>query len=453
MKVKISKSPILFFVCVIMALEMRFANIFQLPYLKVYANMTLVAIIITTLLFLNTIVNNYIYNTLKPYRSQINIIVLVMTLAIVVITIYSYNKYGQTLFNYFSCFRVQLYFMLTASIIFIFTKQEGYDYFLKILVVMTIIYVVLCFINSFSYTFRGRLIWETLSFGFRKDRLRCQAPFSFVIVVPYVFSKIFTEKLKKDKAKWLAIFGLFTAFIFYICMTRMLNTAFYAFLAFSIVLIPKSQNLRRTILIIYAIALVILVATGRLPVLIEYIQSRDENLDDSAQARINSINYFKTFAAANPWFSMGYVLPTDDHFKSIFAGPLYTFFFDDIGIMNVYLHYGIVGSIPYVVFLIRIIYLIIKIYFYNKSEKRLFFLGMMILIAVSQVSLSLFDGQRIMGAVVLWALCEYEAYITSPKNKPERNKRISIRRNNENHTIQLRLDKQRRRSGVQSDGE
>ena len=198
MKVKISKSPILIFVCVIMALEMRFANIFQLPYLRVYANMTLVAIIITTLLFLNTIVNNYIYNTLKPYRSQINIIVLVMTLAIVVITIYSYNKYGQTLFNYFSCFRVQLYFMLTASIIFIFTKQEGYDYFLKILVVMTIIYVVLCFINSFSYTFRGRLIWETLSFGFRKDRLRCQAPFSFVIVVPYVFSKIFTEKLKKE---------------------------------------------------------------------------------------------------------------------------------------------------------------------------------------------------------------------------------------------------------------
>ncbi|MCR5207721.1 MAG: hypothetical protein K6C14_04500 [Eubacterium sp.] len=441
MKIKIQTGPIFTIIMFVMALEMRFASIFEIPFLKVYANMTLIATIISMLLFFNSIVNNYIYNTLKPYRSFTNLFIVVLGLSIVLVTIYSYNRYGQTLLNYFSCFRIFLYFMLASSIIFTFTKQGGYEYFLKVLIVFTVIYIVLCYINSFSYSLRGELIWKTLQFGIRNDRLRCQIPYPFYILFPYVFYKIFQVELIKDKLKWGVLFVFFLTFINYIAMTRMLNSALYVFLLLSFVILPRNPNLRKTVLIIYGITLFVLIATGRIYFVINYIQSRDQNLGDSAEARISSINYFKSYAVKNPFFSMGYVSPTNEHFRAIFSGKSNSFFFDDIGIMNIYLHYGIVGSVPFVIFIVRILYLLVKIYFINKSPNKALFLGIIIFVGISQVSLCMFDGQRIMGAVMLWAIFEYEAYITSPTAKKERRK-LSIRRNHANHTIQLRLDKQ-----------
>lgn len=444
MKIKITKSPIFIIISILMVLDMGFAGIFEIPFLKINANMTLVVVIVSLLLFLNTIINTYVYNTLKPYRNYSNIFLIILALSIVAVTLYSYNKYGQTLFNYYTCFRTFLFFTLTTSLIFVFTRQGGYEYFLKFLLVITVIYLILCFINSFHYSLRGYLLWERLQFGLRNDRLRCQAPYSFIILMSYIFNKIFEEKLVKDKIKWIVLLILFYEFLSYICMTRMMSTAFYAFIAFSIVLIPKNSNVRKTILIIYAITAIVLIATGRLSLILAYIQRMDENLSDSTEARINSINYFKSLANANPFFSMGYVSPTNEYFASIYAGKSHSYFFDDVGIINIYLHYGLVGSIPFVIYVARIIYLVIKIYFFNKSPNRMFFIGVLVFTAVSQVSLCIFDGQRIMGAVILWALCEYEAYQSSPKNVRKRNKLIEIRRDNENHTIQLRMDKPRR---------
>lgn len=428
MKIKISKSPIFVITFIAMIIAMEFLSIFNIPGFDKNANAVLIVNIVALLLFFNSIVNNYVYNTLKPYRNYTNVFFIILTAAIVAITLYSYNKYGQSLQNYYTCFREFVYFFMAIPLIFVFTKQNGYEYFMKALLVVTIIYVALCFVNSFHYSLRGYLLFEHLQFGLRNDRLRCQAPYSLVVMIPYVFNKIIDEKLKKDKAKWIGILAFFVCFMLYVCMTRMLNTAFYVFLATSIIFIPKNANLRRTILIIYALVFIVLLATGQLSTVWTYLQERDNNLTDSAQARVNSINYFKMYADSNPLFSMGFVSPTNDYYSEIFFGKMRSYFFDDIGIMNIYLHYGIVGSIPFVVFILRVIYLVIKIYFINKSSNKNFFLGMLIFIAVPQVSLCMFDGQRIMGAVLMWALCEYEAYSSSTKAVNKRKPRVKIER-------------------------
>ena len=444
MKEKFKKSPIFVLLTLAVALDMRFAQIFNIKYLNTNGIMTLIVVIIAALLFFNAIVNNYIYNTLKPYRNYTNFFLILMALSIVIITIYSYNLYGQSFINYFSCFRIYLYFMLAVPILFILSKHDGFEDFMKVMIFLTLLYIFLCFFNSLHLKYLGRLYFKTLQFGMRNGRLRCQIPCTFIFVLPYVFNKMFTEKLKKDKAKWALIFAVFVIFIYYVAMTRMLNMAFYVFLGVSIVLLPKDTNLRRTILIIYLIVLFVLVASGKINAVVAYFQARDTNLNDSAEARMNSIKYFYGFAKNNPLFSMGYVAPTNSYFMSIFSGPKYSFFFDDVGIINVFLHYGIIGTIPFLIYVIRIIYLTVKIYFINKSPNKSYFMGVLIFTSVCQVSLCMFDGQRIMGAVILWALFEFEAYRTSQKSEKEKHKRISIRRNNDNNTIQLRVDKSRR---------
>ena len=444
MKVKISTSPNFIIIYSILILDFGFTSILNIPVLGVYANYTLVITIAIFLMFFNTIVNNNIYNTLKPYRNYTNAILIIISVFIVVVTLYSYNKYGQRFINYYSCFRTYLYLFLAVPLIFVFTKQNGYEYFLKALTVLTVVYLVFCFINSFYFTLRGSLLFENLTFGLRNDRLRCQVPSSFYIIMPYVLNKIFDEKLNKDKLKWVALFGFFVFFIYYVCMTRMITVALYALIAVTLVVRPKDPNIRRTILILYAIVFIILIVTGQVSNILEYFQSRDETFDQSTIARQKSLQYFRGIAAANPILSMGFVSPTNDYFASIYFGPKLNCFYDDLGISNIYLHYGLFGVVVFSFIILRFTYLFIKIYFINKSEHKALFAGIVLFIIFTQVSLSMFDGQRIMGASVLWALFEYEAYTTSATSQNDRKKRIQIRRNNENHTIQLRMDKSRR---------
>lgn len=413
MKIKINTSPIFNLIMFMAIADCGIFAIFSVPILKETGVRVTIVAAISALLFLNCIVNKTINTALKPYRNFINFYMILLIAFIAVFIIYSYSKYGQGVVELFNCFRHFIYLFMVSPLIYIFTKQNGYERVLNAIVWLVIFIIIIHAITALIYNYTGILIFPEVKFGIRSERLRCHVPSAFGVVISFIPFKIFEEKLVKNKIKWLALFCFVFVYLILVSMTRMILITVTVTLLVIYLLRPRPKTNQIFVWLFVTLIFAFLWASGSIDIFLNTFTEGNEEYGNSTTARQVAIDYFSLYTKDNPVFSMGFVCPTNDYFHAIFFGPDGNCCFDDLGIINMWYHFGILGVIIVAVLFVRLIYLFIKIYYINKSKNRVLFAGMLAYIITSQISLSVFDIQRIFSLVCIWAMFEYEAHSSS----------------------------------------
>lgn len=419
MKLKVNTSPIYNLILLVSIMDCGIFTMLSVPILKDYGYRTLVIVGISVILFINCITNKKINDSLKPYQTFINVYIILLAIFIGVLTIYSYNRYGQGPVELFNCFRGFLPLLLISPLIYVFIIQNGYDRLLKAIVRIVLVIMIIKFIWAVVYNISGIEILPGVTYSFRYGRVRTAPPALYSVAFIYTVYKIFEEKLQKNKLKWLAVLMFIYIYEFYAHMTRMHIIAVIVTTIVMILLRPRPKTNQVFVWVGFITIFVILYFSGVFTELSTLFSEDNQETGDSTIARRSAIEYFSLYTKDNPLFSMGFVCPTTAYFTRIFSGPLGNCHFDDLGIMNMWYHYGIAGVILALVLVIRLFYLFIKIYFFTNSKNKLLISGILAFFIVTQISLSVFDYQRVFFLVFIWAIFEYEAFTSY---KPEKQK-------------------------------
>lgn len=282
---------------------------------------------------------------------------------------------------------------------------------------ITLIILALKLAHAVIYNYTGVNLFKNVPYSKRYGRLRISVPPLFSLALIYSIFSFFREKLVKNKIKWLAVIAFIYFYEFYANMTRGYIVAIILTTMFMVLLKPRNKSNQVLTWLTVAVVVGILYYTGIITSFLDSFSDFGDETGRSTLARQIAIDYYSQYPKSNPVFAMGFVCPTNDYFTAIFRGPDFTCSFDDLGIINMWYHYGIIGVIITAVTFIRIFYLFIRIYYFSNSPNKLMFAGMIVYFISTQASLSVLDGQRILTFILLWSMFEYEAKQIPPRKR------------------------------------
>jgi hypothetical protein len=177
--------------------------------------------------------------------------------------------------------------------------------------------------------------------------------------------------------------------------------------AFTAILILNTE--RKQIKQISIVVLTLLMIAGVLSNRIDALFSSfsvTSDMGGSTLTRLMAMQYFKTFTDANPLLGMGIVRPYTPELTYIATGPNGVAYFDELGLLGGFFRLGILGMFVIVFPLVRMMYCCFRIYKY-KAPLNSLFVGIMVYILISQVSLNYLDFQRAVIASFYWAILEF----------------------------------------------
>jgi hypothetical protein len=148
--------------------------------------------------------------------------------------------------------------------------------------------------------------------------------------------------------------------------------------------------------------------------------SVDSEEASSTTARLNAIEYFKTFIDRNPFLGMGIIRPYTAELTLIWSGPFGTAYFDDLGLLGGFYRMGILGLSVMVIPLLRMSYLTYKLW-RLKAKEAYTLLGVVVYLLASQTAQNYLDFQRAVIASFYWAIIEYLYYKNKEMVKNEDN--------------------------------
>lgn len=416
MKIKIYTSPIFNLIFFVIIMDTGLFTMLNIPIFNESSYCILLTVLCGAGLWLNCFINKKINAALNPYMNFINICLLLWGVFIAVFVIYSYTKYSQGPVALYNCFRYYLYFLLVLPVIYIFTKQNGYDGLMSVIIFMVLLVLGLRMLHALVYNFTGSTLFSTIEHYERYNRLRIGITPLFSLVYIYSFNKLLNERLIKRKVKWFVIIAFIITYLLYVNMTRGYLIAIILTSVFMFLFKSRVKNNQAVVWALSFALIIALYSTGMFETFLQSFSESNEETGDSTIARQYAIEYFSQYTSDNPIFSMGFVCPTNDYYTAIYSGPTLTCHFDDLGISNMWYHYGALGVLITILTLGRIVYLFIKICLSN-SKNKLLFIGSIVYISSTQVSLSVFDGQRILSFIIMWAMFEYEAKICNIKKR------------------------------------
>ena len=319
----------------------------------------------------------------------------------IIICIYSMYIYHQTLFDMFVC--MGSYFILLLSMLLIIGMEKyGTFSFLRPFYIFSVLYMNLLIANAFLANSTGLYLLAS-RLAAKNERVRTEAGSLFVVVMLIIFWIILVG-YAEFKHYVVFILGIFLEI--YVEQTRIYELAlFFAFLFMWICNRANTESKFKKIVLLF-LAAILFYVLGLHQEIIESF-SLDPTINPSyasSLARINAIDYFSGYLKANPLIGMGWVRPKNDTLALIFAGPNQTAFFDDLGFLGQIFRQGILGGVIYVIFIVRLFFVINKLP--SNSKYKNLVIGILVYILVSAISLNCFDGQRILGTAFLIAIVE-----------------------------------------------
>lgn len=424
MKIRVNTNPLFYILLFVSMLDCGLFYAFNIPILADTGISATLVPFIGILVFVYCFMNKKIQEFITTSNIRfINFYLVVILLFIIAVSIYSYFEYHQGFYELFICFRPFLSLFMVWPYFYILSKKDGVQNLINALLIMVMFYMIVETLVALIYNFTGVVVLENMAFGIRYSRFRGTTPPLITLAFPYITYMMFKETNLKKKLMWLGGFAFTAFYLMYVCMTRMHIIAFLIMLLVMYLYRPRPLTNRLIVIAFVLIAAILLIYSGAITSFIETFDENNDQTGASTLARKIAVEYFTKYTDRNPYFSMGFVCPTTDHFQLIFRGPDENCSFDDLGIRNMWYHYGVAGVILAALISVRIIYLFIKLFFVKKTENRYLFLCLFTYLVASQVSLCAFDNQRIYSLAVIWALFEFEARPKS-RTRPNESKRV-----------------------------
>jgi hypothetical protein len=194
--------------------------------------------------------------------------------------------------------------------------------------------------------------------------------------------------------------GIICAFI--VQMVRMYEFAIVgALLVVYVASSKKSNRILRIIIVLFAIVYVTM--TG---IVDSFISSFDVNgnLGAGTRVRFEAIEYFMTYVQKNPLFGMGFV--HQNYYSSVLYGANGRYYLTDVGIIGLLTECGGAMVALYVLFCIRMVYIITKI----KRQNKGFLVGLCVFTLLCTPTLIIWGRRSIIYIGLIMAI--FEVFIT-----------------------------------------
>lgn len=427
MKIKYNPSPIYNLLLISAIIYTGIFNIVSLPLISTSSFENLFTFALAVMLFLNALSNTSIRQKTNLYSAYFYAVLAYVALFIILHCFYAYITYDEGIRDLFATARQIFNLVFFIPYIYIIHSQGGYERLLKDITIITLVLLFAKTLKALAYNFTGRLIMDSLTYGFRHDRLRSGLPaFGGIAFIYCIYKVMELPKRTKEYYIHLAIVVFMLFYEYYVNMTRMYIVAFIATLFAMVVFKKRPKGKKLLVISVAVIVIVSLYFSGVLNDFIASFSESDEELGSSTTARNDAVLYFKTITAKNPIFGMGFLAPNTPSRELIMFGPNLSASLDDIGVRNMYYHYGVLGIILAVMVLGRMLYCAVMA-LAAKSSHSPIILGSLVYLLCTAVSLCIFDPQRILCLPLYWAIFEYEYYINVGANKHKKRRKTSIR--------------------------
>lgn len=427
MKIKYTSSPTYNITLATVFIYTGMLNIISIPILGTDAIQNLIVFLATMFLFANTMLNESMRRKTFPYSRFFYITLIYLAVFTAAHCVYSYVVYSEGFDSLYTTVRqvwLLLYFLPFMYIIHAF---GGYDRLLKDILAMTLVFMTIKTLRAFLYNFTGITVLNAMSYSLRHGRMRMSLnAFGGIVFIFCVYKIMELSRKSKEYYYYLAA----TLFIFfyeiYINMTRMYIISFFVTFAVMVFVKRRPKGARLFVIILLFIAVAVLAATGVIGAFLETFSESNEEFGASTLGRSYSMSYFSEVANSQPVFGLSFLVPDTPLRTNLFFSSTGTAYLDDLGIVNMYFRYGILGIILTVLIFGRMIYCAVMALI-AKSQRAVIIVGIITFIALTCVSLCVFDGQRILTVPLYWAILEYEYYVCANQQRKKFTPRSFVR--------------------------
>lgn len=424
MKIRYNASPIYNIILILIIVATGIFSIFNIPVLRSYSFLYSFIFIVSVGLYINTLINRNLFNKIKPYIRYFDAVTVYLVIFLVIHCIYGYVHYNEGIRLLYNVAKIFFYLLLFYAFIYIMHSKNGYEDLLKAISIIVVIYLAFTAFDALIYNFTGRAILPAVGYGLRYNRMRIDYPaFAGIAYIYYLNKLISLSPRKRSFYKYLSLVLFMIFFLFYVNMTRAYIIAYFAVTFIMILIKRRPKNKQLVIVVTIFCAIIALIATGAIDAFISSFSEDSAELGASTLARRLAREYFTDIANNNPVLGLGFVCPDTPLLAKIYWGPDGIYSLDDLGIINMFFNYGILGIILVVLIFARMLYCAVMIFIANR-EKSILIMGITVFIAATCASLCVFDLQRIVALPLYWAIFEYEYYHSVRKHsKPEEKKR------------------------------
>ena len=412
MKLKVSTSPYTYFLLLMTIMDTGYFVLLNIPGLRDSGYVRMGLLVVATLLAMNCYINKNIYRTLRPYYNYLNVFVLYLAAFYVVHFIYGMVHYTQKITSIINVSSYLGMFLLIYLFLYVFQIDGGYDRILKALSWITYPYMLVITLRAVIYNFAGRDLMPYLGQLSRSGRLRYGIPaFCGVLFLYYFYKLLQRDTLVRHKILYVGLLAFTAFYLYYICMTRMYVIAF-SLSALVIFLCKKRPKNKQIVMVCVAIILLaVLYFSGLIPRFLATFTESSGEYGGSTLARQYSAQYFSGVAKDQPIFGLGFLSPKRYENYWIYFGPFGTAYLDDLGIRNMFYHYGVLGIGLVVLSLGRMMYLVMRLLTSRDYPRKALILGLTVFFGCMCVSLCPFDTVRLLGLIFTWSMVEYDAHL------------------------------------------
>lgn len=316
-----------------------------------------------------------------------------------------------------------VHWLFLALVYFILIVSEKIDIkklykFIVMTTLMTLFIRTLCwgFYNLKGIVLFPNVLGEFGTLWTRNGLVRFSSTATGSLSFILLFYHLFTcQGKKKQTQKFICALLLICIFLYdYFIYQSRAECIICIVTAVSMYLTLKRHTINsytRKIIIIF-FAIMILAQTGLIQTV---IGSFDVNAESggTTRSRIYALDYFYNMYRSNPILGFGMLDTSNDYTLKLWTGPDGNRYLDDLGVIGMFMQYGMVGAGIFLAVFLRMFYLWIL----AKNENRKFLLGGLLVLfcLMSILSSSPFDPQRIIVLPLMFGLFEFSNH--DKKNK------------------------------------
>lgn len=330
-----------------------------------------------------------------PKKRKIDRYAILFLLWIVLEILISYFKYSSTQ-NMVSTIKESLYFIAPILVFYsvkkIIKNEEILDYYVDILIKVSLICSILAILALMIYTNTGKnmLGLNTDDYSFIRNG-RGHFMVGSMVVVPatlFLWCRIITGELK--------IFGIITLLvnlfhIIYVGQTRMQIAIVLVVMVLSYLVVSKRSKKLKAAIIFFLICVLLLMGMQTIN---EYMTELLGN--NSVTYRLEGIYYYLGQIVKHPFFGMGFISSSNTKLSTLLFGPLLRFFRTDVGLIGFVNCFGIVGGLWYLSYINYGSRLVIKCKSRLSIKMYEYVFSFAVFLILSSINLFPLDGYRML---------------------------------------------------------
>lgn len=412
MKLKYS-TIIVFFVSIIVLLDGQFfaclpavQSFLSSSGLNGYYNRTLIAFI--SVLLMLWIVCNRVNKKMQLTKYALTFwskIAFFWICCVLVVTLYSLLANEEEIRYLFGEMRHYFLLFFIFPIMYLLFYYGSIDRFMKLITVCCVANVAVITVSVLSYSIVGRYLFQIETTGIRSGALYSRSMLGslFPLVIIYSLAKIFDERNNKHIVPTI----LYLLIFIYIDQTRA-RMVYYAMTFIIMIFAKKGLNIRKGLNILFLVVLSIFVIySGILNSFFNSFSVHSEN-KYSTLNRLEEIDYYFSVFKNNPLFGYGFISERNYNYLHLKKGPFLRCHPSDVGILGLLAEGGLILSIPYYVYLTRMIYVYRKIS--RDTKFQVFLIGLITYCVISSITQSLNRQILFLLIPVSAAITEFEYY-------------------------------------------